>query len=73
MIDIRFGGGTWDKILLERKERIEKHNKKVAAQKRKKDEAKKRWIKTLETIGSFIIVGATTIIAFYLIISNMKK
>ena len=73
MIDIRFGGGTWDKILLERKERIEKHNKKVAAHKRKKDEAKKRWIKTLETIGSFIIIGATTIIAFYLIISNMKK
>ena len=73
MINIRFGGGTWDNIILEHKERNEKHKKSLELKQLRKDRAKKNFIKFLRYMGNFIFIGITAVGTFYLIISNMKK
>jgi len=72
MINIRFGATTWDDILLEHKNRIEKHKKSIALKRQRKDKKRERWIKILEQVGGFIIVVAAVAV-FYFIITNMRK
>ena len=66
-------GGTWDNIILEHKERNEKHKKSLELKQLRKDIAKKNFIKFLRYMGNFIFIGITAVGTFYLIISNMKK
>ena len=73
MVNQRFGYGTWEEILLEHNNRLEKHKKELDKQKRKKSELTKKWYKALEIIGSLILVVGGCFITFYIIISNMKK
>ena len=73
MINRRFGGATWDSIILERKDRLEKHNKELDKKKIKKNELIKKWHKVLEIVGSAIFVVGTLLITFYILILNMKK
>jgi len=73
MINKRFGPDTWGEIIEERRIRIEAHEKRM--EKARKQEKKKRdeIYKVLEYIGGIILVGISGIIAFWLIVSNMKK
>ena len=73
MVNKRFGLGTWEDILLERDSRLEKHKKQLDKQRREKSELTKKWYKALEIMGSVILVVGGSLIAFYLIISNIKK
>ena len=73
MINLRFGGGTWDDILLERKNRIEKHKKRLQKQKEKKDESRQRLRKTLEQMGGLLLVAVASFVVFYMVFINMKK
>jgi hypothetical protein len=72
MVNLRFGGGTWDDILLEREKRIETHKKRLKKHKAEKAESKARLIKILETIGSAVILISTCAVVFYVILVNMK-
>jgi hypothetical protein len=73
MINLRFGGGTWDEILIEREVRLEEHKKKVEKEKRRE---KKKWdkvYKILEYTGGVMLVVVSGVLVFWLIISGMKK
>ena len=59
--------------LLERDNRLAKYKKQLDKQKKEKNELTRKWYKALEIIGSVILVVGGSLIAFYLIISNMKK
>ena len=52
MINKRFGPDTWDEIVEERRIRIEEHNKKTKKESEKKQEAKEKLYKILETIDT---------------------
>lgn len=56
MINKRFGGGTWDEIVEERRIRIEKHNKLQQKETAKKQEANEKLYKILETILGYIFL-----------------
>ena len=73
MVNKRFGLGTWEEILLERNNRLEKHKKQLDKQRREKNELTRKWYKALEIIGSVILVVGGSFVTFYIIISNMKK
>ena len=73
MVNQRFGLGTWEEILLERDNRLEEHKKQLHKERIKKSKLAKKWYKALEVMGSVILVVGGSLIAFYLIISNMKK
>ena len=73
MVKRRFGGATWDDILLEHAHRIEQHKEELKKQRIKKNKVVQKWYKALEIIGSTILVIAGISATFYIIISNMKK
>ena len=73
MVNRRFGGATWDDILLEHAHRIEQHKEELKKQRIKKNKVVQKWYKALEIIGSTILVIAGISATFYIIISNMKK
>ena len=73
MVNRRFGGATWDDILLEHQHRIEKHKEELKKQRIKKNKVVQKWYKALEIIGSLILVVGGCFITFYIIMSNMKK
>ena len=58
MVNLRFGGSTWDDILEERRIRIEKHKKLMSKESQKKEEANEKLYKTLETIAGYIFLIA---------------
>tara|TARA_R100001530_G_scaffold136071_1_gene115135 strand:+ start:68 stop:574 length:507 start_codon:yes stop_codon:yes gene_type:complete len=72
IINIRFGGSTWDNILEERRKRIIEHEKQLEEEQEEKDEFKRKLHKALEwTIGVLVVTGS--IIAFIVYISWVKK
>ena len=73
MVNLRFGGSTWDDILVERQERIKKHKKELDKKIKQKIQKRKRLYKILETLGSSVLVIGSILGVFYLIVSNMKK
>jgi len=73
MVNLRFGGETWDDILVERQERIKKHKKELDKKIKQKIQKRKRLYKILETLGSSVLVIGSILGVFYLIVSNMKK
>ena len=73
MVNIRFGGGTWDNILLEREERIKKYKKSLEIKKRKKQKSLDRLYKIGEYIIGLVLITGSGILIFYLIITGMKK
>jgi hypothetical protein len=58
MVNLRFGGSTWDDILEERRIRIEKHKVLMSKASQKKEEANAKLLKILETIAGYIFVIA---------------
>ena len=58
MVNLRFGGSTWDEILEERKLRIEKHKKLMSKESQKKEEANAKLYKILETVAGYVFVLA---------------
>ena len=58
MVNLRFGGSTWDDILEERRIRIEKHKKLMSKESQKKEEANEKLYKTLETVAGYIFLIA---------------
>jgi len=71
MINTRFGAGTWDTIVEERKRRIAQH-KKAMRQKReeeaeRKAESKAQLYKALEYIGGILLVGVAVVVLFVVI------
>jgi len=73
MINLRFGGGTWDDILLERQKRLEAHKKKTEKARKKKKKKWDRVYKVIEYVGGLILVMISGVLVFWVIISNMKK
>ena len=67
LIDRRFGVGTWDEILEERKERIKKHNEEKKKLREEKKEREANFYKILETIlGVIAVIGAVGALIFYI-------
>jgi len=58
MVNLRFGGSTWDDILEERRIRIEKHKKLMSKESQKKEEANAKLLKILETVAGYVLVIA---------------
>ena len=73
MINLRFGGGTWDDILLERQKRLEAHKKKTEKARKKKKKKWDRVYKVIEYVGGVMLVIVSGVLVFWLIISGMKK
>ena len=73
MVNRRFGGGTWEQILLERQQRIDDHKKEVIKQQRKKQKSIDKLYKIGEYIIGLVLVAGSGLFVFYLIITNMKK
>ena len=73
MVNRRFGGGTWEQILLERQQRIDDHKKEVIKQQRKKQKLIDKLYKIGEYIIGLVLIAGSGLFIFYLIITNMKK
>jgi len=73
MINLRFGGGTWDDILLERQKRLADHKKKTEKARKKKKKKWDRIYKVIEYVGGVMLVIVSGVLVFWLIISGMKK
>ena len=65
MVDMRFGHGTWDSILLERDELIEKAK---SAAKKRREEQQQKWDNAFEWVKNIGIL----LIAFDNVLANFK-
>ena len=72
LINIRFGGSTWDNILEERRKRIIEHEKQLEEEQEEKDEFRRKINKVLEWVLGLLLV-AGSIITFIVYINWMKK
>ena len=67
LIDRRFGVGTWDEILEERKARIKEHNAEKKRIREEKKEKQDKFYKILETVlGLVAVIGAGLALIFYI-------